>query len=59
MAAAMGWSRFETLRAMVLATTELRDGIYLLLRQGSGQPSGPFRTFDAPGVRVPDVRVPG
>ena len=37
MAAAIGWSRFETLKAMDLTKTQLREGIYVLLRQGSGQ----------------------
>ena len=37
MAAAIGWSRFETLKAMDLTTTQLRQGIYVLLRQGPGQ----------------------
>ncbi len=33
-AAAMGWSRFETVKAMLRATGYAPDGIYLSLRQG-------------------------
>lgn len=33
----MGWSRFETLKAMLRATGYAPNGIYLSLRQGPGR----------------------